>query len=461
MAGFKSITRALTTSAMTAVMLALTAASGHAQGLIRDTEIEEMLRDFADPLIVAAGLNTKSVDVYIVNDPTLNAFVTRGQKVFFHTGIITEFDSPNQLKGVMAHEVGHIAGGHLARSGDVGRSAYGTMLVAGALGLAAMLAGEGGAGAAILGSSTQFATLDYLRYTRINESSADQAGAQYLERTGQSGEGLIEFFEKFRYQEVMSQQNRFPYFRSHPLSSDRIDSLREVVAESPAFEAEDSAEDKHRLLIAQAKLNGFIDPPQTTFINYPEEDQSEAARLARSVAHYRAADLVNALRNIDSLLKEFPDNPYYHELKGQIYFESGRAEKALPSLREALRLKPGAPLLEMALGQALIATNPVLTDERKARLEEGENLLKSTLRTEPENGFAWYLLSETYGKQKRDSYAKYAVAEQAYVAGNMLRAQEFANRAMEGLSRDTAQYRRANDIATIARATSRENRRRR
>ncbi len=460
MAGLKTFTRTLTVAAVTAAALIVTSGAAQAQSLIRDTEIEELLRDFADPLIVSAGLNKRSVDVYIVNDPTLNAFVTRGQKVFFHTGIITEFETPNQLKGVMAHEIGHISGGHLARSSDVGRSAYGTMLVAGALGLAAILAGEGGAGAAILGSSQQFATLDYLRYTRINESSADQAGAQYLERTGQSGQGLIEFFEKFRYQEVMSQQNRFPYFRSHPLSSDRIDSLREVVAESPAYKAVDSDEDIHRLKIAQAKLNGFIDPPQTTFINYPEQDKSEGGRLARSVAHYRNADLVNALRNIDSLIAEFPDNPYYHELKGQIYYESGRAEKAIPSLREALRLKPGAALLEMALGQALISTDPVLPSERESRLAEGENLLKSTLRTEPENGFAWYLLSQTYSKQNRDAPAKYAVAEQAYVAGDMQRAQDFANRAMEGLERGSPQYRRANDISTIARATSRDQRRR-
>lgn len=452
--------RALSAAALTCAIALTSALPASAQSLIRDTEIEELLRDYADPLIVAAGLNKKSVDVYIVNDPTLNAFVTRGQKVFFHTGIITEFKTPNQLKGVMAHEIGHISSGHLARSSDVGRSAYGTMLVAGALGIAAMLAGESGAGAAILGSSQQFATLDYLRYTRINEASADQAGAQYLERTGQSGQGLIEFFEKFRYQEVMSQQNRFPYFRSHPLSSDRIDSLREVVAESPSFGAVDSDEDIYRLKIAQAKLNGFIDPPQTTFINYPEADQSEAGRLARSVAHFRAADLVNAIRNIDSLIAEFPDNPYYYELKGQIYYESGRTQDAIAPLREAVRLKPGAPLLEMALGQALINISPVMAQDREAALTEGENLLKSTLRTEPENGFAWYLLSETYAKQKRPALARYAVAEQAYVAGNMQRAQEFANRALNDLERGTPHYRRANDIATIARIQSRDSGRR-
>ncbi|MEE9348282.1 MAG: M48 family metalloprotease, partial [Robiginitomaculum sp.] len=412
---------------------------------------EEMLSDFAKPLIGAAGLNAKSVDMYIVNDPTLNAFVTRGQKVFLHTGIIIEFESPDQLKGVVAHEIGHISSGHLARSGQTTRGAYGTMLVAAGLGIAAMLAGEGRAGAAILGSSSTFATLDVLKYTRINEASADQAGALYLENTGQTGQGLIEFFEKFRYQEVMSQQGRFPYFRSHPLSSARIDSLREVVGESPFYETTSSDEDIHRLSIAQAKLRGFIEPPQSIFNSYPASDTSEQARLARSVAHFRAADLVNALRNIDSLIKEFPQNPYYHELKGQIYFESGRAELALPSLRKAIALKSNAPLLQMALGQALITTKP-LGAERQTRLNEGITYIKKTLQSEPENGFAWYLLSQAYGEQDKPALAKYAVAEQAYASGNLHRASEFATRALLGLERDTPQYRRANDIKVIATA---------
>lgn len=422
------------------------------QSLIRDTEIEEYMRDFSEPLMVSAGLNPESVDIYIVNDGELNAFVTRGQKVFFYAGIISKFDSPNQFKGVMAHEIGHIASGHLARSGQTTRSAYGTMLVSAGLGLAAILAGEAGAGAAILGSSSQFATLDVLKYTRINESSADQAGADYLDRTGESGRGLIEFFEKFRYQEVMSQQGRFPYFRSHPLSSHRIDSLREVVAESPHYDTPDTPEDIHKLTIMQAKLRSFIDPPQTTFINYPASNTSEYARLARAVAHFRAANLRDALRNIDSLIEEFPKNPYYYELKGQILFESGRAEDAVPSLREAVRLKPDAPLLQMALGQALISLTPV-AKPRETTLNEGVIYLKSTLTAEPENGFAWYLLSQAYGNLNQPALAKYAVAEQAYAGNDLRRAQEFANRALEGLPRDSAQYRRASDIAVVSRAS--------
>ncbi|WP_017930806.1 M48 family metalloprotease [Robiginitomaculum antarcticum] len=429
---------------ITASFALLLAGQALAQSLIRDTEIEETLREFGDPIIRAAGLNPKSVDIYIVNDPSLNAFVTRGQKVFFHTGILVEFETPNQLKGVMAHEVGHIASGHLARSSETQRSAYGTFLVAAGIGLAAILAGEGQAGAAILGSSQQFAVLDVLRYSRINESSADQAGANYLEISGQSGRGLIEFFEKFRYQEVMSEQGRFPYFRSHPLSSARIDNLREVVDESPYRDEIDSPEDIRRMQIMQAKLRGFIDPPQTTFTKFPSSDQSEAARLARAVAHFRAANLKEGLVSVDSLIEEFPDNPYYHELRGEILYKSGKARLAQPSLRNAIKLKSDAPLLKQALAQSLIDENS--TDG----IIEAVDLLKDVLQAEPENGYSWYLLSQAYGYQNKKGLAQYAVAEQAYARGDLRRATSFAARAMEQIPRDTPQYRRANDIVVIS-----------
>lgn len=441
------------TAMIAAFTLLMAAIPAQAQSLIRDTEIEDMLKDFATPIVQAAGLNPESVDIYIVNDQTLNAFVTRGQNVFFHTGILTEFDTPNQLKGVMAHEVGHIASGHLARSGQSTRGAYGTMLVAAGIGLAAILAGEAEAGAVLLGSSQQFATLDYLRYSRINESSADQAGAKYLEIAEESGTGLVEFFEKFRYQEVISEAGRYPYFRSHPLSSNRIDALREVVAESPSFEKQDSEEDLYKLSVIQAKLIGFLEAPQTVFFKYPETDISEQGRIARAVAYYRSGDIKNALRNIDSLIEEFPDNPYNHELRGQILYESGRADDALPSLRKAVELRPEAPLLNMALGQALISA------KTGRDFDEGIKYIKTTLDKEPENGFAWYLLSQAYGELGQPALAKYAVAEQAYATSDYRRATEFAQRAIEDMDKTLPQYRRANDIVVIASANLRSQRR--
>jgi len=294
----------------------------YAQSLLRDTEIEETLRDYTTPILRAAGLSPSSVDLYLVNDPSLNAFVTRGQNIFLHSGIILESDTPNQLKGVIAHEAGHIAGGHIVRSDYGNRSAYGAMLIAAGVGLAAILAGEGQAGALVLGGSRQFGVIEALAYSRVNESAADQYAAEYMDRTGQSAQGLIDFFDKFRAQEVLSQARRYPYFRGHPLSADRIDALREKVEESDYTYKADSDDHQHRLDMAKAKLRGFLNGPQLVFSHYPPSDNSKPARYARAVAHFKGADLKNAIKEIDSLIAEEQDNAYFYELKAQILYEN-------------------------------------------------------------------------------------------------------------------------------------------
>lgn len=415
-----------------------------AQSLLRDTEIEEVLEDFTTPILRAAGLSPESVDLYLVNDPSLNAFVTRGQKIFLHSGLIMVSETPNQLKGVIAHEAGHIADGRIARSDYQNRSAYGSMLIAAGLGLAAILAGEGQAGAAILAGAPQFGQLEVLAHTRTGESVADQYAAQYLERTGQSGQGLIEFFEKFRYQEVLSSARRYPYFRSHPLSSERIDALREVVGQSPHSKAVDSDDDKYKFEMVKAKLRGFLDSPQVVFSKYPESDLTPPARYARSVAYFKGADLNNALREIDALIEAEPKNPYFHELKAQILYESGRGAESMEPIRTAIALKPDAPLLQTAYAQALVESG---TQEE---LDEAIIVLKSALQKENSNGTAWYVLAQAYGKQSKEPLAKYATAEQAYAVGNLDRARMFAKRAQEDLERNTPQWRRASDIIVIA-----------
>lgn len=433
-------------SLMSASTLVISTVHAAAQSLIRDTEIEETLEDFTTPILGAAGLNAANVDLYIVNDQSLNAFVTRGQNIFLNTGLILQSDTPNQLKGVIAHEAGHIADGRIARSDYSNRSAYGAMLIAAGLGLAAILAGEGQAGAMILGGSTQFGSLEVLAHTRVGESVADQYAAQYLERTEQSGEGLIEFFEKFRYQEVFSVGRRYPYFRSHPLSSERIDALREVVSESPYRKTSDSEHDLKRLSMAKAKLRGFLDAPQQVFQRYPEDDQSDEARYARSVAHFKAANLKSAVQEIDSLIDDYPSNPYFFELKAQMLFESGQGSDAIPFAEKALNLKSDAPLFKIALAQALIDT------AEPNEIERSITLLKSALQTERDNGSAWYYLSQAYGRQGNDALAKYSIAEQAFGMGDLQRAKSFATRAQQDLTPQTPQYRRAADIVAIANA---------
>lgn len=424
--------------------LSMTVNAAMAQSLIRDTEIEETLRDFSVPLLRAGGLDPKAVDIYIVNDGSLNAFVTRGQNIFLHTGLILESKTPIQLKGVIAHEAGHIVGGHLVRSDYGRRSAYGSMLIAAGLGLAAILAGEEGAGAAIVAGAPQFGALEILAYTRVNESAADQYAAQFLERTGQSGTGLIQFFEKFRYQEILSNAKRYPYFRSHPLSSERIDALREVVDESPHTNVLDNEEDIYRFEMAKAKLRGFLEGQQLVFSRYPLEDKSDMARYARAVAFYKGADLKNALSEIDSLIATDPENAYYHELKWQILYESGKGAESIAPMKRALELKPDAPLFKISLAQAHLESG-----DRESTLE-AIRLLKSALVTEPKNSSGWYYLSQGYGNMGEDALAKYAIAEQSFSMSNYQRALSFAKRAQQDLRRDIPQWRRASDIVVIS-----------
>ncbi len=440
----KMIFRSLKVSALALSCAFLPVMEANAQSLLRDTEIEETLEEFTVPILRAAGLSPKSVDLYLVNDPSLNAFVTRGQNIFLHSGLILEAKTPNELKGVIAHEAGHIVGGHIVRSDYGNRSAYGSMLIAAGLGIAAILAGEGSAGALILGGSTQFGTLEVLAYSRVNESSADQYAMNFMEATGQSGAGLIAFFEKFRAQEVLSQARRYPYFRSHPLSSNRIDALRERVEESPYTDVKDSPEDQHNHEMMKAKLRGFLEGPQIVFSRYPLSDQSQYARYARSVAHFRSADLRSALKEVDSLIAEEADNPYFHELKAQILYESGQREAALPSARKALALKPDAPLLKIALAQSLIETREA------TQVEEAVELIKAALQSERDNSYGWYLLSTAYGQQGKEALAKYASAERFYAVGDIQRARSFAQRAQEDLPRNEPSWRRASDIIVVA-----------
>mgnify|MGYP000135561979 CR=1 FL=1 len=440
----------LKTVAAACVLAVATHAPGFGQSLIRDTEIEHMLRDYSDPILEAAGLRPADVDLYIVADPTLNAFVTGGQNIFLHTGIILESETPNQLKGVIAHEAGHISGAHLARVGDGVSAAQAPMFVSLGLGVLAALAGEGGAAGALLASSQQFGALSFMTYSRAQEASADQAGLQFLEASGQSAEGLVQFFERFRYQEVMSNARRYPYFRSHPLSSERISNLRGGATESPYYETVDSPEEIARLQRIQGKIYGFLAEPEFVFYRYPESDQSLPARYARAVAYYHDARLDRALEEIESLLEEEPDNPYFHELHGQMLFESGHAEDAIEPNRRSVELEPTAPLLRVNLANAMIAT------DNPDYLEEAAQHLRVALDIEPDNGFAWYQLSIVHERNGDTALAQLAIAEQSYAAGNRQRAHQFASRARTALEIGTPAWVRATEIEAVSIPTEAE-----
>ncbi|MCI4645700.1 MAG: M48 family metalloprotease [Hyphomonadaceae bacterium] len=435
--------------ALTSLILAMGAS---AQSLIRDTEIEHTLRDWTNPILDVAGLNPDDVGLYIINDPSLNAFVANGQNIHLHTGLIIAAESPGQIKGVIGHETCHIACGHTVSRSQAAAVSSRPALVSIGLGILAIAAGAGDAGAALIASSQQFAALNFFRHTRAEEAAADQAAVAYLSQLGESPRGLVEFFENYRYQEVLSDARRYPYFRAHPLASDRIRTTRQLAEETGLMDVEADPETLHEFDMMQAKLIGFLQPPPQVFRRYPQTDQSMPARYARAVAYMQAADMGQAVNEIDSLIEEEPDNPYFHELKGDILFDAGRVAEAVPSHQRAVELMPNQPLLEIRLAQTLAAR------AEEGDFAEAEDALRSALLVEPGNAFAWRQMAVVMERQGRTPEAQLATAESAYYIGDLARANVFAGRARNDLESGTPLYRRASDILAITDPRLPENR---
>lgn len=411
-----------------------------AQGLIRDAEIEETLREWTNPILDVAGLVPEDVGLYIINDLSLNAFVANGQRIHLHAGLLIAADNPGQIKGVIAHETCHIACGHAVTRRQAARVASRPALISIGLGILALAAGAGEAGAALIASSQQFGALNFFIHTRAEEAMADTEAVRYLSELGQSAAGLVEFFEKYRYQEVLSEARRYPYFRSHPLAADRVRTTRLLSQESGLADVPPTTREVRQFEMMQAKLVGFLEAPARVFRDYPPTDTSMPARYARAVSALRVSDISSAVRDIDSLISEAPDNPYFHELKGQILFEGGRAAESVAPLEEANRLLPDQPLLLIALARSRIA--------RKAPgdIEAGEQNLRDALIVEPNNAFAWNQLAIALEALGRRGEAQVATAESAYNIGDYARAHAFANRALRSLEQNTPIWRRAADV---------------
>ena len=412
--------------------------------IIRDTEIEAILRKDAEPVWRAAGLNPSDVKLHLVGENELQAFVSNGQQMFIYTGLIKETQNPNQLIGVIAHETGHMAGGHLSRSGDMNKAAMAPFLLTLGLGILAAAAGAPDAAAALLSSSQYFGTLGALGYSRTQEAAADQAAITYLNRANISTRGLVDFFDNFRYEEVFSEARRFPFFQSHPISSERIELLRRRAEEQKSYNEKDSDEALKAHEIMKAKLFGFMEPPAQTFIKYKEDDKSYPARYARAIAYYRGTEPERALKAIDALLTEQPENPYLWELKGQVLFESGRAKEAEAPHRKSVELAPNAPLLRVNLAQAILAQ-----DDSK-RSDEVIAELQKSLALESDNALAWRMMAQAYDAKGQPGQARLAAAEESFFNGDMTRARIFALRAREMLTKDTPEWRRATDIVLVA-----------
>jgi predicted Zn-dependent protease len=408
--------------------------------IIRDTEIEEILHQDADPVFIAAGLDPKTVQIHLLGDPDMNAFVAGGQQLFVNYGLIIRAKTPNQLIGVMAHETGHMAGGHLARSEQGEKQALATYLLTIGLGIVAAAVGAPDAGAGLLYSAGYFAALTGAGFTRIQEASADQAAVTYLEKSGQSAKGLVDFFDNFRYEEVFSDAKRYKFFLDHPLTEDRIEALQVRASQQPHYGAVDSPDALERHQIMIAKLKAFENLPDQTFWDYPETDTSFAARYARAIACYKDLQTDKAVQLTDALIADRPSDPYLYELKGQILFEAGRPKEAEAPHRKSVELKPDAPLLRMNLGQTLLA------EEDPTKLDEAVDDLRRAVGKEPDNAVGWLLLSQAYDRKGDGGMARLAAAEENFALGQTADARMFAMRARQQLSKSTPEWRRATDI---------------
>jgi len=440
-------------TAVMGILLAPAEAANRAKPLpiIRDAEIEGLLRLYTKPIFKAAGINPKAVRVYVLNDRNINAFVAGGQRVFINTGLIMESDTPNELIGVLAHETGHIAGGHLARMGVEIDSASYTTIIGMLLGLAAIAGGVAAgsaevaqAGQGIMMGSKGLAQRNFLTYARGMEASADQAALRYLKDTQQSARGMITLFEKLASQNIAALANVDPYVMSHPMPMERIRNLEVEAQKSPYWNTKDPPPLVLRHELAQAKLTGYIGGAQAVMQRYPSADQSMPARYARAIAMFRRGDINNALPIIDGLIKELPENPYFWELKGQALLENGRAAEAVVPVQKALQLLPKNGLIQILAAQAYIDT------DKPANAKEAIKLLRQAQRSEGDTAETYRLLARAYAQSGDIPRAELATAEAALLTGDRRLAMEKARSAQAAFKTGTPEWTRASDVMTFA-----------
>jgi predicted Zn-dependent protease len=417
--------------------------------LLRDAEIEGLLRIYAKPIFKAAGLNPNAVKVYLIGDPRINAFVAGGQRIFVHTGLLLRAATPNEVIGVLAHETGHIAGGHLAKLNNELARASKERIIGMLIGAAAVVGGAAvgsdaaaKAGQGIVMGSQGAAQRGLLSYQRSMESTADQSALRYLEATGQSGEGMLTMFDRLARDSLAALNDANPYLFSHPMPLERIRNLEIAVKASKNFGRQDSEGLKLRHELAKAKIIGFTESTQSVFRKYPKNNNSITSRYARSIAMFQRGDLKNAIPIIESLTDEMPENPYFWELKGQAYFESGRAKESLAPLQRARKILPNNGLIQIAYAQSLLGLGT------SASATEALDVLRQARKTEADSAIVYKLEAQAHAIRKDVPRAELATAEFAWLAGDKQLATEKARRAQGYFKQGSREWLRANDLLT-------------
>ena len=426
-------------AALLALLLCLMPMAAQAMSFIRDAEIEGTLKRMATPVFQAAGLDPDSVRLFIINDRSINAFVI-DRNMAFHTGLLARLETPEELMGVIAHETGHIAGGHGVQRLDAARAARGPMILSTILGIAAAAAGAGDAAAAIVAGGQTVGQRGFLKYTRGQEASADQAAIGYLEAVRVDPTGMLETLERLKAQEIVTIGRRDPYSLTHPLSAERIRLLERRVAGARSLGAPTPAETAYLHARLRAKLRGFLDDPVRTLEAYPVSDRSEAAVLARSVAYHRLPDLPAALREVEALIAARPTDAYYHELKGQFLFEGARPAEAAQAYAQAVRLAPDEPLIQTAYARALLSLNQPQYDQAALRA------LQAATRADPLDASSWRQMATAQARLNDRLGAQLSNAEYLALTGSWAAAERNARQVRDASPQGSSAWLRADDI---------------
>ncbi len=418
------------------------AAPNSGQVIIRDTEIEKDIRNWTDGVMNAAGMQSSQVNIILVQSPDVNAFVAGGANIFIYTGLIDLSDDVGQVVGVIAHELGHIAGGHLSRTADVGKNASFEAMLGALIGIGAAIAtGDSSAAAAGISIGQGQAMNKFLAFSRVQESSADQAGFRFLTGAGLSPQGLPSFLGKLQSQELLPASQQSPFVRTHPLSRDRIEALQHKVDESSLKTKAFPSEWDGQYARAKAKLLGFTSPMQVGY-KYPSSDNSIPAQYARAISSYRLNQITPALQKTDALIKLEPKNPYFYELKGQILYEFGKAAMSVEPYEKAVLYAPDSGLIRMALAQSLIES----AGQNTAKLQTAIDHLKRAEKDEPRSAQIKRLLATAYGRMGKEPEARVYLAEETLMRGNRQEAARMADVTLKQLPPNSPEALRAQDI---------------
>src|SRR3984893_5606098 len=417
--------------------------------VIRDTEAEQLLREYTRPILRTAGLEKQNIQIVIINENALNAFVADGRRIFVNYGAIMQSETPNQITGVLAHETGHLAGGHLAKMREQLAQAQTQMIIAMLLGAGAMVAGArsgssnsglANAGAGAFAAPQEMIRRTLIAYVRQQEENADRAGVKFLTATGQSARGMYETFKRFTNESLFAARDADPYLQSHPMPAERVAALEGLARSSPYWDKKDEPSLQLRHDLVRAKISAFMEPQDTVYRRYPMSNDSLPARYAHAITTYLHGDLRSGLAQIDGLIQLQPNNPYFHELRGQALLEGGKPADAIAPLRKAVQLSNNAPLIEMLLGQALVATN------NKAYTDEAIAILRAAVARETEAPLGYSQLAMAYGQKGDYAQADLASAQAAFLRGDNKTARELASRAKTRFAVGTPGWVKADDI---------------